>query len=812
MNKSLYTILGIVLSVVATGLYSYFNQQSAEAVTAKDWNASNIITDAEFTKKSSMSADQIRSWLNARLINCDPNGLKKSELRGGIDYDKNGTITRSEWGRAAGNGGKFTCLNKYYEVPKTVPKEGIPASNYGGKAIPSGAKSAARLIYDAAQAYNINPKVLLVKLATESAGPLTSDTWPLRSQYTYAMGAHCPDSGPGGSANCDTRYSGFSIQMREAAKLMRAYLDNMDQPWYGCSEGNKKVQCAWNRSSGSDPGGGHKVPYTNNFILWNVRPSGCSGKTIYIANKATAALYTYTPYQPNAAALNNMYGTGDRCSAYGNRNFWRVYSDWFGSTRNDALKITRGMYNSPGDLKPLVGESTAVSFVIKNISDTTQTIDSIGVAVRDSSNAVYNYPFKSLTLAPGQSYEYYERQTFSQPGQYRMWIAYRLPSGEWSSDYPQSINTSISRSKNINVVGVPNLSISRSMFYSPTSNPTSASTEDITAVSFKVTNNDTRSNLINEMRVAAKHESGAITYYPSVKNHTLQPGQEYEYYQYANLPKAGNYDLSIEFKLPNGSWSSSWPSASGTTLKQRSVNIVNPPNVTISRDLFVSPNPILVGQTIGSSFIVKNNGSSAVIVPELKVRATNSKGVVFDFPSVNNISLDPGEEYLYYQYRVFENVDNYTFFPVARVATSRQTKTWPLPDNGVIIERKNSSRLPRLTLTRSMYNSPGNKAPRVGDSTVVSFVLRNDENRTIDVPSIVVAVRNPANKVVNYPFVHNLTLKAGESYQYYQQRSFDDKGLHRMWIATALPQGGWSSTWPETASRSLVRGTTIDVR
>jgi hypothetical protein len=42
-------------------------------------------------------------------------------------------------------------------------------------------------------------------------------------------------------------------------------------------------------------------------------------------------LYDYTPYTPNAAALNNLYGTGDACSSYGNRNFWRYYSDWFGN-------------------------------------------------------------------------------------------------------------------------------------------------------------------------------------------------------------------------------------------------------------------------------------------------------------------------------------------------------------------------------------------------------------------------------------------------------------------------------------------------
>lgn len=60
--------------------------------------------------------------------------------------------------------------------------------------------------------------------------------------------------------------------------------------------------------------------------------ASCGSSTVTLANRATAALYNYTPYQPNEAALAHMYGTGDDCSSYGNRNFWRIFTDWFGST------------------------------------------------------------------------------------------------------------------------------------------------------------------------------------------------------------------------------------------------------------------------------------------------------------------------------------------------------------------------------------------------------------------------------------------------------------------------------------------------
>jgi hypothetical protein len=76
--------------------------------------------------------------------------------------------------------------------------------------------------------------------------------------------------------------------------------------------------------------------------------AGCGSGTVYIQNQATAGLYNYTPYQPNPAALNNLYGTGDGCSAYGNRNFWRMFNDWFGSTYGPPDYSCRNGTNVPG--------------------------------------------------------------------------------------------------------------------------------------------------------------------------------------------------------------------------------------------------------------------------------------------------------------------------------------------------------------------------------------------------------------------------------------------------------------------------------
>jgi len=297
----------VALLILALCLGSaMFTFPKVSAISGTQWQAGRIVDDAVFTNKNSMNVDQIQAFLNGKVGTgaygtpgvCDTNGTKTSELGDG---------SRAQYGADHGNPAPFTCLKDYYEVPKTTPSPGMPANNYGGKPIPAGAESAAQLIWDAAQKYSINPQVLLVTIQKESVGPLTTDDWPLYSQYQHPLGANCPDSGPGGTANCDSNYYGLSIQLMQSAALLRYYLDNMNQSWWPY----KKIG--------------------TNSIQYDVSTS-CGSSNVNITTMATAALYTYTPYQPNKAALDNLYGTGDSCSAYGNRNFWRIFNDWFGNT------------------------------------------------------------------------------------------------------------------------------------------------------------------------------------------------------------------------------------------------------------------------------------------------------------------------------------------------------------------------------------------------------------------------------------------------------------------------------------------------
>ena len=147
------------------------------------------------------------------------------------------------------------------------------------------------MLFDVSRACGINPQVMLATLQKESRGLTRTDA--TESTYAAAWGWHCPDTGPGGTANCDPQHAGFVNQ------------------GYGMAH-------QWARYRVEIPNGKYNYqPGRTYDILWNVAESGCGGAPVTIANLATASLYVYTPYQPNAASLAAYPGRATRAPRTG---------------------------------------------------------------------------------------------------------------------------------------------------------------------------------------------------------------------------------------------------------------------------------------------------------------------------------------------------------------------------------------------------------------------------------------------------------------------------------------------------------------
>lgn len=243
------------------------------------WDPGLIISDEVFYNTTAMSVDQIRAFIADKNASC-----------------------------SADNAWCLRNLKVSYAVqPADEFCQAVPAADQ---------VDAATAIAAFSTACGVNPQVMLVTLQKESQ--LLDRTDVSASSYNAAWGWNCPDSGPGGSANCDPRYQGFFNQGFNMAKQ-------------------------WSRYKVGIPAGKYRYkPNVTADIMWNVAESGCGGAPVTIRNMATASLYNYTPYQPNEASLSAYPGEGDNCSSYGNRNFFRMFQKYFGDTGGGAVPASVG--------------------------------------------------------------------------------------------------------------------------------------------------------------------------------------------------------------------------------------------------------------------------------------------------------------------------------------------------------------------------------------------------------------------------------------------------------------------------------------
>lgn len=268
MVNSLRRLAAIIVSavLVVTGFVALEGVQAAKAADVSRFDPGLIISDSVFYDFGTMSVADIQRFLESKVPVCKD-----------------------------GDGGPKCLRNYTMDTPAKAAEDGrcdaLEAKT---------AQTAAQIIYDVARACKINPRVLIVTLQKEQG--LVQATNPTARMYAAALGFACPDIDPNGS--CGRVKAGLFNQLYYGAGQLQ---------WYGDSRGSFTYL---------------KVGKTAN-VRYNPT-SSCGTKPVLIQSQATASLYYYTPYTPNAAALKNLYGTGDSCSAYGNRNFWRFYTDWFG--------------------------------------------------------------------------------------------------------------------------------------------------------------------------------------------------------------------------------------------------------------------------------------------------------------------------------------------------------------------------------------------------------------------------------------------------------------------------------------------------
>ncbi|MCR5832370.1 MAG: fibronectin type III domain-containing protein [Candidatus Saccharibacteria bacterium] len=301
-------------------------EPEASAAKLDKFDPGNIISDYMMGKYDSMTEQEIQAFLTEKNSCNNKNKALYDEMTAA--YKDKGYVWH--W-----KDDHFVCLSEELFGDGEIIGEG---------------DTAAHIIWQAAQDYKINPQALLVLLQKETS--LITDTYPNNRDYRKATGYGCPDT-----AACSEKYYGFKNQVRSAAALFSTVLT----------------------------GGWTNFPLGENYIQYNPN-AACGGSMVNIKNLATSALYRYTPYQPNAATIAAGYSTAE-CGAYGNRNFYLYFSDWFG---DPTIQSTI----QPENLTAKLNDDSQIVLSWEISKHATETIKKYEIVILDKNNKEYKYETK----------------------------------------------------------------------------------------------------------------------------------------------------------------------------------------------------------------------------------------------------------------------------------------------------------------------------------------------------------------------------------------------------------------------------------
>lgn len=265
--------------------------------------------------------------------------------------------------------------------------------------------SSAKVIYNAAQWYGVNPQLIITTLQKEQSS-ITYKTLGWNGQIDWATGYGVPDG-----SGADYHYYGFAKQVDMATWQLRWVFEGSggNTGWYpplsyGGSEWDIGKTVSWPRG------------------IWETWDGANVGPcvTTTITSRVASALYKHNPYRVNKAGL------------------YSIYYNWFDPAdalvSNVPITVSLGFSN----LTPIAGETLSVGFALKNTSESEMTVD-VGLADQNTTTGQWNSfsPQYGQVLAPGESrYLYFSKQVLY-PGSHRTWIALGYK-GTWYDAKPLS--------------------------------------------------------------------------------------------------------------------------------------------------------------------------------------------------------------------------------------------------------------------------------------------------------------------------------------------------------------------------------------
>lgn len=224
----------------------------------------------------------------------------------------------------------------------------------------------------------------------------------------------------------------------------------------------------------------------------------------------------------------------------------------------------------------------------------------------------------------------------------------------------------------------------------------------------------------------------------------------------------------------------------------------------------LSPSNPRVGQTVTATFRLRNETDHTVTMRRLRAGgrgpnacALNWDGPNADFPPVENLTLRPGQEYLYRQSRTFSTPGDYFAEPVLQDMQGRWGGIRPFPRVWFNVVDARGYLPPPECLIVSEGPTLSRTAVNTGEIVEVRMTLRNNGWQPLTIRQLVGAVRGPGGPErgwdapeADFPAATDLVLAPAQEYTYRQHRAFGLPGAYFVEPAYMSADGKWGGIWP----------------
>ncbi len=724
-------------------------QGSVSALTA---NYNDVIDDTVFDNADSMTASQIDTFLNTFPNSCisTNNGFTSPDPTG---YN---------------------------------PSQGFV---FGGNV------SAGLVLYHAAQAYGINPQVLLAtlqkeqSLVTGSAGchPNNPDpSWPFSSSpapgktFTCNVNGHattctyaCPDAFGGGCTNialgyncpgyCKAADENFSRQIIAASWLLtfdrhrsegqnnwyvnKPNWDNSDDLGFCYSQydvaGGPYYLCPDQNSHANDPFVSHSGQYVID-----------SSTVVTMTNGATAALFDYTPH------------------LHGQDLFVTNFTNWFGPTTSLMNGITMTNITQP-DSTPARGETVSYVFSLTNTFTFPVTLDAVGVVGRPGSpTSSTNRDFGwqgPVTLQPNTPQQF----TFSTP-LFDTGKTYAWPAILREGIYTQYNNWGASMNAH-----EPSITITTPLT-SSVAKPLAGQDVTFSAI---LTNNEPQAINYDALGIPVRLNNNINYDAVWVGPGTIGAGQNITISGIRNTDKSGSYTY----------WVSDYFGGRYTTIGPvKQLDAIQPtPSFSVSGLNLSSTQPVK-GQSLSATFTITNNLPVAMDVDAVGIvgRFGTFTGPNRDLNWQGPVHFDAGETKTFTETGTIpEAGTHYYWIGILYKGAYLQFNAW----GSTVVGLSPSFSVSGLTFT--------NTSPAVSESLGASFTVTNNLPVPIDVAALGVVGRlgtfTGPNRDLNWQGpVH---FDAGQTLSFTESGTIVEAGTHYYWIGilydgSYLQYNNWGST------------------